>query len=131
MKKILLLSSALLLAFAFSASAAHATAFAHFMGKCSFSGSNLACNFDALRGSTPTSCAPSTVYAYCWDFGDGNSDCLTSMSAPSHTYTAPLGSAYTVKMTVDCADGSFNSQTRAVCIGAGVPGCIDTTGTWE
>lgn len=122
---VLLVASALVLA-----SGAHA-ATAAFQGNCSYSGSNVNCSFDSARpASNPTSCPGSYVYIYCWDFGDGNTLCPTSQSAPSHTYTAPLSSIYTVKLTVTCGDGTIVSDTNNVCISIGVPGCILVNGTW-
>jgi hypothetical protein len=104
---------------------------AAFQGNCSYNGSNVDCTFDSTRpASNPTSCPSSYVYFYCWNFGDGSSNCPTGSSSVTHTYTAPLAAGYTPSLTVTCADGNYATDTNTVCISAGIPGCIAPNGTW-
>lgn len=104
---------------------------AAFQGNCVYNGSNADCTFDSTRpASNPTSCPGSYVYFYCWDFGDGTTQCPSGSSVVTHTYTAPLASGYAPKLTITCADGNQASDTNAVCVSVGIPGCIYINGVW-
>jgi opacity protein-like surface antigen len=104
---------------------------AAFQGNCVYSGSNASCTFDSARpASNPTSCPGSYVYFYCWDFGDGTTQCPSGSSSVTHTYTAPLAAGYTPKLTITCADGNQASDTNSICVSVGIPGCIYIDGVW-
>jgi hypothetical protein len=96
-----------------------------------YNGSNIDCTFDSARpASNPTACPGSYVYIYCWNFGDGTTQCPSGSSSVTHTYTAPLSSIYTPSLTITCADGNQASDSNGVCVSAGFPGCIFINGTW-
>ncbi len=52
------------------------------------------------------------ITSYLWDFGDGNTS--TSLTAPSHTYTAP--GLYDVRLTVTTLNSCINTITKPALI---------------
>ena len=106
---------------------------AEFQGNCTnIAGTPLQtwCAFDAQRtpsGSTPTSCSPSFVSTYFWDFGDGTSF-FTSNDKPLHIYYGQ--GAWWIDLGVFCADGSSDVATHCMVNYIGIYGCILPGGGW-
>ncbi len=108
---------------------------ADFQGNCTNSvpGGNLRtdCVFDATRTSswgTPTSCSPSTISNYFWDYGDGSSSGFTSSSFVSHTYFG--AGDWWIDLAVFCANGSSATATHCMVNNFGIFGCILPGGGW-
>jgi hypothetical protein len=116
---------------------------ANFGGKCSTSGSQMTCFFDALRGDSlgnPGSSCNSGTPQYYWDFGDfTDSGSFSYNNLISHTYPLPVVSGtrgypygYYVNLWVQCPEGTVQG-TRYICVyGFGFPGCISpSSNTWN
>lgn len=108
---------------------------AEFQGNCtnSIQGGQLRtdCVFNANRtpsGSSPTSCSPSTISSYFWDYGDGTSSGFTSSSFVSHTYFG--AGDWTICLAVFCADGSSDETCHCMVNNIGIGGCILPGGGW-
>lgn len=130
MKKTLLLCFLLATA-VLAAPAAHA-ATANFQANCA-SGAPTDCVFDPTRtptGQTGTSCAPSTVKRYFWDFDDGTAFFVTPPPHQvGHTF-APGTNEATICVTVFCNDNT--SATKCHCFSnvIGIGGCIRPGAGW-
>jgi hypothetical protein len=102
---------------------AHATASASFQGSCN---TTRTCTFDAGRPSPGSTCSPSTIAEYAWNFGDFPSGTyFTAFPTISHTFSA--GDSFTVTLTVYCSDGSKPTASHPVCLS----GCITAGGGWQ
>jgi len=125
-KQALILGAALGLTLVMTIPAHAATA--DFEGDCETVGTSVVCDFDTRRGSG-SSCPGSSVLTYSWSWGDGTGG--LSGNTATHTYTAPLASAYQIDLTVYCWDDTHATETRWLCISAGVPDCIDVNVGWN
>jgi len=81
-------------------------------------------DFDAQRPfSNPSTCSPSSISSYAWDFGDGTTG---TGALATHTFsTSP--NTYSVKLTITCSNGTTANVTRTISwsIGGGttiIPG---------
>lgn len=124
------LSLLVLGAAALSAAPAQAQATASFKGKCNWNPTftEFTCTFDAQRPPGSSACPGSYIWKYRWDFDDGTSSGLTGNS--TYTRSFPGSTDPFVTLTVLCMSGEFPSQSRLVCVHAGVPGCIRVDGNW-
>lgn len=109
-----------------------AAATADFQGNCA-SGIPTNCVFDATKTSSTgpgTSCAPSTISIYFWDFDNTTTtdDLWTTSSFVSHTYTGAYCDV--VRMTVFCANGTSDTRTIGLCNTFGVGGWIRPGAGW-
>jgi len=133
MKKALWVGFILLLAVG-SALPVHAAANAEFQGNCTnTAGTPLRtdCVFSATRtpsGSSPTTCSPSTITSYFWDYGDGTDSGFTSSSSVSHTYFG--ASSWDICLSVFCANGSSDTTCHCMINNIGINGCILPGGGW-
>lgn len=107
---------------------------ANFQGNCtnSVQGGQLRtdCTFNATKapaGQSTTSCAPSTIYQYFWDYGDGASEYTTS-SLRSHTYFG--ASCWDIDLAVFCTNGSSATASHCLCNNIGFGGCIIPGAGW-
>ncbi len=107
---------------------------AEFQGNCtnSFPGGQFRtdCVFNAQRtpaGSTPTSCSPSSISSYFWDFGNGNS-LFTSSSFVSQTYFG--AGIWDICVAVFCANGSSAEKCHCMANNIGLPGCVLAGAGW-
>jgi hypothetical protein len=133
MRKVLWVCLVFLLA-AGSVLPAHA-ANAEFQGNCTNStpGGTLRtdCVFNAGRtpsGSSPTTCSPSSITSYFWDYGDGTDSGFTSSSSASHTYFG--AGDWTICLSVFCANGSSDTTCHCMINNIGINGCILPGAGW-
>lgn len=79
-------------------------------------------DFDAQRPfGSGSSCMDGSTPTYVWTFVE---DGVTRAGNPvHHNFTAPFA-AYTVQLTITCADGTTATHTRPVCFSIGVFGCV-------
>lgn len=125
----------LVLLVAGSAMPVSAAANAEFQGNCTnrITGGQLFtdCVFDATRtpsGSSPTSCSPSSISNYFWDYGDNTSSGFTSSSFVSHTYSGQ--GEWWINLGVFCADGASDTTSHCMINYVGIFGCILPGGGW-
>jgi hypothetical protein len=107
---------------------------AEFQGNCtnSFSGQlRTDCVFNAQRtpsGGTPTSCSPSTISNYFWDYGDGSSSGFTTSSFVSHTYYG--AGIWDICLAVFCANGTSAEKCHCLSNNIGFGTCILPGSGW-
>jgi hypothetical protein len=89
------------------------------------------CVFNATRvpswGGSATSCSPSSITQYFWDYGDGASEFTTSYLR-SHTYFG--ASCWDIDLAVFCTNGSSASASHCLCNNIGFGGCIIPGAGW-
>jgi hypothetical protein len=101
-----------------------------FQGNCT---TGLSCQFDATKapaGFPTTTCAPSGVLAYHFDFDEivsGEEDFTTSPTS-SYVYTGSY--CGNVKVTVYCHNGSWDEQVHCLCPSLAPAGCIQPGSGW-
>jgi hypothetical protein len=111
-----------------------AAANAEFQGNCiNTPGTPLRtdCVFNANKtpsGSSPTTCSPSTISNYFWDYGDGTDSGFTFNSSASHTYFG--SSDWTICLSVFCANGSSDTTCHCMVNYIGIGGCIRPGAGW-
>lgn len=133
MRRALWIGLVLLLA-ASSVLPVHAAANAEFQGNCTNTpGTPLRtdCVFNANRtpsGFSPTSCSPSTITNYFWDYGDNTDSGFTSSSVVSHTYFG--ASSWWINLSVFCADGASDTTSHCMINYIGINGCILPGAGW-
>jgi PKD domain len=127
MRKVLWVGFALLLAVG-SMLPAHAAANAEFQGNCTNTpGTPLttSCVFSATRtpsSGSPTSCSPSYISNYFWDYGDGADSGFTTNSSASHVYTG--ADDWDVCLSVFCGNGTSDTTCHCMINYIGIYGCI-------
>jgi len=130
MKRLLFLGFLLLLAAASSAPAEAATA--NFQANCTAATPN-DCVFDPQRapaGQPGTSCAPSTIRRYFWDFGDGTSFFRTPPPhQTSHSFPAGTNEVW-ICLTVFCNDNTSDTKCHCFSNVVGFGGCIIPGASW-
>lgn len=133
MKKALWVGFILLLAVG-SALPVHAAANAEFQGYCTNSpGTPLttSCVFNSTRtpsGSSPTTCSPSSISSYFWDYGDGADSGFTSSSSASHVYSG--SGDWNVCLSVFCANNTSDTTCHCMINYIGINGCILPGAGW-
>ena len=105
---------------------------ANFQGNCA-AGIPTSCVFNANRtpaGQTATSCSPSTVSQYFWDFNSTitTDDLFTTSSFVSYTY--PGQYCDFVDMAVFCNNGMSATKSHCICNYLGFGGCIIPGAGW-
>jgi hypothetical protein len=105
---------------------------ADFQGLCA-AGIPTNCVFDATRTSSfgpGTSCAPSTVNQYFWNFNTTitTDDLFTTSSFVAYTY--PAAYCDFVNLAVFCNNGQSPTWTNCLCNNIGINGCIRPGAGW-
>jgi hypothetical protein len=134
MRRVLWIGLVLLLAVG-SVLPVQAAANAEFQGNCTSSapGGTIRtdCVFSATRtpsGSSPTSCSPSSVSSYFWDYGDSTDSGFTSSSQVSHTYFGQ--GDWWICLSVFCNDGNSDTTCHCMINYVGIYGCILPGAGW-
>lgn len=110
-------------------------AHADFQGNCTNStpGGSLRtdCVFNSNRApswSSPTTCSPSSVTNYFWDYGDGTDSGFITTTSVSHTYFG--GGDWTICLSVFCANGTSDTECHCMINNLGINGCILPGAGW-
>ncbi|MGB0428996.1 MAG: pectinesterase family protein [Bacteroidia bacterium] len=72
------------------------------------------CVHNSITFTNATSVACGVVSKYYWNYGDGNSEVLTTNSNPSHKYDKP--GSYTVELIIELANSTKDTATKSVTV---------------
>lgn len=74
------------------------------------------CVHNTITFTNATSVACGTVSKYYWDYGDGNTETITSLTNPTHKYAS--GGTYNVQLVIELANSTKDTAIKTITIHA-------------